>query len=110
MQKLSDCELRSLRIIWDYEKQNISPSLRDIVAEYNARYRKNESPLATQTVSTFLIRLVRKGYITPQREGRFTLYSHVISSIDYQKLFLYETLELFYGEKVDVAMDALKNI
>lgn len=110
MQKLSDSEFGVLRIIWNLEEQDISPCLKDIVVEYNARYRKKDLPLAPQTISTFLVRLTKKGYLTHQHKGRSIFHQSTISPADYQKLFLYDTLELFFGEKVDAAMEALKEI
>lgn len=110
MKKISTSELQVLRVIWDYNANDMRPSLKDIVSEYNLRYRKNLSPLALQTISTFLARTVKKGYATCYRDGRHFLYEAVVSPNDYRNLYLSDILELLYGDKAEAAMAALKDI
>lgn len=110
MKTLSDCELQTLRIIWNCNANNIHPALKDVMNGYNEKYRKDMSPLAPQTISTFLKRLVNKGYLSSYRKGRYTHYEAVVSPGDYRNLYLPDMLELLYGDKAEMAMAALQDI
>lgn len=69
---LTDCEEMIMKTVWDAEKEL---GLMDITREVNETCKKNWRP---QTVSTFLARLVRKGYLKHYRQGRSFLYQILI--------------------------------
>lgn len=54
MVKISDCEEKVLKVVWDCEKE---PDLRTVMDTVNEKHGLEWKP---QTVSTFLTRLVRK--------------------------------------------------
>lgn len=76
--KMTDCEKQVMKVIWDSKNQM---SLSTIVAVVNEKYDEEWRP---QTVSTFLSRLVKKGYISAQRVGRQFVYIPEISQEDYK--------------------------
>ena len=68
-EKLSISEKEVLSIIYDSEKEL---ALHDIM---NAVNEKFDQDWKTQTVSTFLSRIVKKGYLSRRKEGRYTYYA-----------------------------------
>lgn len=74
---LTDCEQLVMKTIWDAEKEL---SLTEIVQRVNEIYDKEWKP---QTVSTFLARLVKKGYLQHYRQGRIFFYRVQIAQEDY---------------------------
>ncbi len=74
---LTDCEQLVMKIVWDAEKEL---SLTDITQRVNEKYNR---AWKSQTVSTFLARLVRKGYLQHYRKGRSFLYQILVPQEDY---------------------------
>ena len=72
LRKLTECELQVMKIIWEKEREM---NLQEILKEVNLKYGKDWKP---QTVSTFLARLVRKGYLNMYRSGRTFLYTPIV--------------------------------
>ena len=64
LENLTDCEQLVMKTVWDSEEEL---SLMEIMQRVNDKYHKEWKP---QTVSTFLARLVRKGYLRHYRQGR----------------------------------------
>lgn len=69
---LTDCEEMVMKIVWDAEREL---GLMDITHGVNEACKKNWKP---QTVSTFLARLVKKGYLKHYRQGRIFFYQILI--------------------------------
>lgn len=69
----SRCELEIMRVIWASED---AMALRPIMSAVNAN-TGNDWKL--QTVSTFLVRLVQKGWIAGSKKGRYTYYRPLVS-------------------------------
>jgi len=74
---LSDCEEKVMAVIW---KSSDELDLQQIKAEVNRRFGKK---WAQQTVSTFLRRIVAKGYLSKRRSGRVFFYTPLISREEY---------------------------
>ncbi len=74
---LTDCEQLVMKTVWDAEREL---SLADITQRVNESYHKEWK---SQTVSTFLARLVRKGYLQHHRKGRIFFYQVLVPQEDY---------------------------
>ena len=68
-ERLSFSEKEVLSVIYDSEKEL---ALHDIM---NAVNKKFDHDWKTQTVSTFLTRIVKKEYLSRHKEGRYTYYA-----------------------------------
>lgn len=76
-EQLPDCEEKVLSVIWDSPEEL---ALLDIMETVNKKYGKEWKP---QTVSTFLTRLCKKGYIHFYRKGRYCYYLADMSRNEY---------------------------
>lgn len=72
LEKLTDCEELVMKTVWDAEDEL---SLMEVMTRVNEKYKKNWKP---QTVSTFLARLVKKGYLRHYRQGRVFFYQILV--------------------------------
>lgn len=90
-ENLTKCEELVLMAIWDAQSKI---SARKILDEVNLKYEKNWK---IQTMSTFLQRLVNKGYVEKENTGRNTCYAPRISLREYQKQKLSEMKEFLFG-------------
>lgn len=71
------------------------PALEEMRAAVNMRGHEWKP----QTVSTFLIRLVKKGYVSTYRKGRYFYYVPVVPLEEYQKRECEKMLQrLFLGD------------
>lgn len=94
IKRLPECEELVMSIIWGSETPQ---SLKTILVDVNARYGKEWKP---QTVSTILCRLVKKGFLTSYRKGRYTYYVPLIEQEEYFESQLLRISELFFGGDV----------
>lgn len=102
MIKLSECEEQVMIIIWNSKEP---PSMQMIREEVNSRFDHTWAP---QTVSTFLMRLVRKGCLQMERKGRYVYYEPVMSLEQYRRERLQSLVEMLYnGDKESAAKDVL---
>lgn len=88
---LSRCEKEVLSVIYDSEERL---GLKEVVELVNEKYNHAWRP---QTVSTFLNRAVKKGYLKGYRKGRQILY---IPSVDFRievKNELMDIAQLFFN-------------
>lgn len=102
MVKISDCEEKVLKVIWECEKE---PDLKTVMNTVNEKHNMEWKP---QTVSTFLARLVKKGYLTGRRQGRYTYYSPTISLEEYRREQLRRMIEFLYDGDVERVKEDLK--
>lgn len=72
LENLTDCEQLVMKTVWDAEEEL---SLMEVMARVNDKYNKAWKP---QTVSTFLARLVKKGYLKHYRQGRVFFYQVLV--------------------------------
>ena len=77
LEKLTKCELRVMVIIWSSKKEL---SMQHICAEVNRQF---DTKWKTQTVSTFLARLVKKGFLSMVRKGRVFYYTPLVTKEEY---------------------------
>lgn len=89
MEKLTSAETIVMKTIWDAEEEL---SLSDIVERANANYDKSWKP---QTVSTYLAKIVQKGFISMRRSGRRILYDVLIKEEDYRKVQTQQFIEFW---------------
>lgn len=74
---LSDCEELILKVIWAGDGPM---TMQEITESVNHKYEKKWQ---TKTVTTFLSRIVQKGYLTVERKGRLFYYYPTIREEDY---------------------------
>lgn len=74
--KLSDAELDVMLAVW----QNRPPVLRSDLEEQLKSHN-----WADTTVLTLLSKLVEKGYLSLERQGRRNLYTPLVSELDYRR-------------------------
>lgn len=87
VQKLSDTEMELMEVIWNCENPITSSELLHVFALKGKDWK-------SQTISTFLSRLVEKGALTVTRQGRSNSYVPCLSSKDYK---LWETQNVLNG-------------
>lgn len=78
-----------MSIIWSADE---APDLAAVMETAERRYGKYWKP---QTISTFLCRLVRKGFLSSYRKGRYTYYVPLIRMEDYYELMVQQMSDLF---------------
>lgn len=99
-EELTACELIVMKVIW---RKGEEMSIQDIVADISQIYQKDWK---TQTVSTFLSRIVKKGYLSMKRQGRYFFYSPLINEEEYGKKEIVKCVD-FWGEgKIDALVAA----
>lgn len=87
---LSECELMIMKLIWENKEEELG--LSRIVALANEKYGRSWSP---NTISTFLSRIVRKGYIVNYKRGRVYYYHIIITENQYRKMVLENQIEIW---------------
>lgn len=101
---VSRCESQVMAVIYG----NPEPmGLREVMSRVNQRFNKNWKP---QTVSTFIARLVEKGYLTGKRSGRNTLYYPILKVEEYQKKMCSELCETCFDGKLNEMRDFLNQL
>ena len=101
-QSLTNCETLVMKTVWDAERDL---DLTDITQRVNEAYNKKWRP---QTVSTFLARLVRKGYLKNYRKGRVFYYQILVQQKEYLGEMAERFVEFWKQENVDVFLAALE--
>lgn len=99
--KLTYCEQIVMKAIWDAEDEL---SLMDILERVNNKYHKDWK---SQTVSTFLARLVNKGYLKSYRSGRVFFYQILISLEEYKGQLTCEYIDFWNNGNADEFLSAL---
>ena len=95
---ISACERLVMKIIWDSTEDLALQEVMDRVNEENGKQWK------PQTVSTFLARLVRKGFLTSYRKGRYSYYVPSVSKEEFWKKTMEENARFFTkGDMGDLA-------
>ncbi len=86
---LTESEKVTMKCVWDLGD---GARLAHIMEVANGKYKKTWKP---QTVSTFLGKLVKKGYIEQYRDGRYFYYHILVSRHDYRCKMLRDDLEFW---------------
>lgn len=99
---LTDCEQLVMKTVWDADQEL---SMTDITQRVNETYHKEWK---AQTVSTFLARLVRKGYLRHYRKGRIYFYQSLVAQEDYVGELAQRFIEFWNQGSVDAFLETLK--
>lgn len=106
---LSECEEMVMAIVWDTKE---APDLAETRKRVNEKFNKTWKP---QTVSTFLTRLVQKGFLKSCRNGRYVYYEPAVSKDTYCAAEITRIAELYFKGDVEKfahfvrAMERYKN-
>lgn len=95
MEELTDCEVLVMKVIWHSEE---ALSIQEIMGAVNATYDKDWK---VQTVSTFLSKMVKKGYLDMQRKGRYFFYYPLVTEEEYGDREIKKCVELWSDGKID---------
>lgn len=89
--EITECEKIVMKCVWD-NPQDLS--MQKITRMVNAEHGKNWKP---QTVSTFLARLVKKGYLQMERRGRCFYYQPLVDREEYKEDVLKDYVDFWHG-------------
>lgn len=98
---LTDCEQLVMKTVWEAEDEL---SLMEVMQRVNDKYHKTWKP---QTVSTFLARLVKKGYLRHIRQGRIFYYRIMIPMDDYKGQLTTDYVSFWNHDNADEFLCAL---
>lgn len=84
---LTECEVLVMKVIWESGE---AMSIQEITARINLKYKKDWK---LQTVSTFLSRAVKKGYLEMKRRGRSFDYYPLVTEEEYGKREIVECVD-----------------
>lgn len=102
MTKLSECEEQTMIAVWKSEKL---PCLKTVQADVNSSFMHDWK---SQTVSTFLGQLVRKGYLRMERKGRNAYYYPEVSLEQYRKEKLQSLVDILYDRDIERVKEDLQ--
>ena len=88
---LTDRELLVMKTVWESEEPL---PVQEIMTRTNLKYGKKWK---VQTISTFLGRMVKKGYLNMERKGRVFYYDPLVTEEVYRKRELDRQIT-FWGE------------
>lgn len=94
-ERLTECEEVVMKTVWDSDEELCMMEIMDRV---NEKYDKAWKP---QTVSTFLARLVQKGYVSHYREGRQFFYKILVPLEEYKGKLTNEYIKFWNHENAD---------
>jgi len=103
LENLTDCEQLVMKTVWDSEEEL---SLMEVMQRVNDKYHKEWKP---QTVSTFLARLVRKGYLRHYRQGRVFFYQILVPLEEYKGQLTNDYVTFWNHDNADEFLCALTN-
>lgn len=86
---ISACERLVMKIIWDSTEDL---ALQEVMNGVNHENGKEWKP---QTVSTFLSRLVKKGFLSMYRKGRYCYYQPLVSKDEFWRATMEENARFF---------------
>lgn len=84
---LTECEVLVMKVIWGSDEVM---SVQEITSRINQRYKKDWK---LQTVSTFLSRAVKKGYLEMRRNGRSFDYYPLVTEQEYGRREIVKCVE-----------------
>ena len=98
---LSACETVIMKAIWDAEGDISIPDLIEVLrTEWGKDY-------ARTTVTTFITKLMAKGYVNTYRKGKLS-YAHAVKSEeDYKKKLAVNDRDFWFGGKITNLISAL---
>ena len=92
IKKLPDSELDIMLVIWEAGV----PVSRAYIEKHVQKKRK----LATTTVLTFLSRLIKKGFVSSEKQGNMNIYTAIICEQDYLNAESKSILKKLYGNSL----------
>lgn len=99
--EITECEKVVMKCVWDNENDL---SMQQITELVNTRFGKDWK---TQTVSTFLARLVKKGYLQMYRKGRCFFYSPLVDKDEYKDDVLKDYVQFWNGGSMSAFVSGL---
>ncbi|MGI5963916.1 MAG: BlaI/MecI/CopY family transcriptional regulator [Lawsonibacter sp.] len=88
MKRLPDTELEVMKALWDFGSNTSRADLEEALSSYG---------WASNTINTYLTRLVDKGFVLVQRDRKGNLYSPKISREEYLAFDSRSVLSRLYG-------------
>lgn len=104
MEKLSEREEQMFLLICRMKE---APTLEDVRSEANRRYNREWT---SQTISTFLTRAVKKGYLISERTGRYYYYYPAVTLEEYRKRELLKMKQDMFGDKWNAIKELIKEL
>jgi predicted transcriptional regulator len=101
---MTECELLVMKVIWSSDR---NLSMKEVTELVNSTYGKSWK---TQTVSTFLARLVRKEFLTMERKGRVFYYQPTILEADYGKKEIEKCVNFWGAGKINSILAAFSEV
>ncbi|MCM1092242.1 MAG: BlaI/MecI/CopY family transcriptional regulator [Muribaculum sp.] len=98
--ELSKCEGMVMKVIWG---SGDVLTMQEITVKVNDLFHKTWK---TQTVSTYLARLVKKGYLSMERQGRLFYYHPLIAGEDYAQGEIVKCMDMWGDAKVGALLSA----
>lgn len=98
--ELSKCEGMVMKVIWG---SGDVLTMQEITVKVNDLFHKTWK---TQTVSTYLARLVKKGYLSMERQGRLFYYHPLIAEEDYAQGEITKCMDMWGDAKVGALLSA----
>ncbi|MBO5033291.1 MAG: BlaI/MecI/CopY family transcriptional regulator [Lachnospiraceae bacterium] len=95
LEELTDCETLVMKVIWESEEVM---SVQEITSRINQRYHRDWK---IQTVSTFLSRAVKKGYLDMKRKGRTFHYYPKVTEEAYGRREITKCVDVWGGGKLE---------
>ena len=79
MEFMTDREEIVMKSVWDAKKDvSLQEIMKDLETRFNKKWKR-------QTISTFLLHLIEKGYVKSYRQGRVFYYVPLVKEEDYKK-------------------------
>ncbi len=103
-QHVTECELLVMKAIWSHPEKDMA--LPEILGIVNSTYGKEWAP---QTVSTFLKRLVNRGFLKVYRQGRSFFYHDNISLKEFSEATVADCCEFWFNNDVVAMLTALNS-
>ena len=99
--EITECEKVVMKCVWDSSEDL---SMQDVTTMVNERFGKEWK---TQTVSTFLARLVKKEYLKMYRKGRCFYYRPLVEKDEYKTDELRDYVQFWNGGNMSAFVSAL---
>lgn len=104
IEKLIESEELVMKAVWDFKHE---PVLSEVVERVDGFYGRDWRP---QTVSTFLQKIVRKGYCKLIRNGKIYTYKVLIKEEEYRRKLYRQHISFWnHNDVVEFVSEMLKN-
>ena len=104
-QHVTECELLVMKTIWSHPEKDMA--LPEILGLVNSTYGKEWAP---QTVSTFLKRLVNRGFLRVYRQGRSFFYHEMITFADYREATICDACDFWFDGDAAAMVESLNKV